>query len=227
MDYLIGPHTGRAMAPLATVDLVGWDVHRAIVDNVHANTGDEAHSAFELPAFMAELIEEGHLGNKTAEHGGFYKRVKEGPKRRTLVLNPDNGAYRPASEVPVEPIPFVERMRELNRVGCYSDAFAHFLAAEGDEARLARRIVLGYLSYALNRVGDAEVVREPRDVDRIMGFGFNWAPPSALVDIMGVRETIAGLEAAELPVPKVLADAQPGERMFREPHVDIGRFFCG
>ena len=34
MDTLVGPHTGRAMAPLATVDLVGWDVHRAIVDNV-------------------------------------------------------------------------------------------------------------------------------------------------------------------------------------------------
>ncbi len=43
IDYLIGPHTGRAMAPLATVDLVGWDVHKAIVDIVHANCEDEAH----------------------------------------------------------------------------------------------------------------------------------------------------------------------------------------
>ena len=45
IDYLIGPHTGRAMAPLATVDLVGWDVHKAIVDNVHANCKDEAHES--------------------------------------------------------------------------------------------------------------------------------------------------------------------------------------
>ena len=44
IDYLIGPHTGRAMAPLATVDLVGWDVHKAIVDNVYANCEDEAHA---------------------------------------------------------------------------------------------------------------------------------------------------------------------------------------
>ena len=49
VDYLIGPYTGRAMPPLATVDLVGWDVHKAIVDNVYANTNDEAHDAFELP----------------------------------------------------------------------------------------------------------------------------------------------------------------------------------
>ena len=37
IDYVVGPHTGRAMAPLATIDLVGWDVHKAIVDNVFAN----------------------------------------------------------------------------------------------------------------------------------------------------------------------------------------------
>ena len=34
IDALIGPHTGRAMAPLATIDFVGWDVHQAIVDNL-------------------------------------------------------------------------------------------------------------------------------------------------------------------------------------------------
>src|SRR5262249_50085258 len=32
MDQLVGAHTGRALAPLATIDLVGWDVHAAIVD---------------------------------------------------------------------------------------------------------------------------------------------------------------------------------------------------
>jgi 3-hydroxyacyl-CoA dehydrogenase len=55
MDALIGPHTGRAMAPLVTVDFVGWDVHKAIVDNLYANTSDEAHAAFALPAYMQKL----------------------------------------------------------------------------------------------------------------------------------------------------------------------------
>jgi len=70
VDYLIGPQTGRALPPLATIDLVGWDVHRAIVDNIHGNTSDEAHDAFVLPTFMADLIKQGHLGNKTAALGG-------------------------------------------------------------------------------------------------------------------------------------------------------------
>ena len=69
IDYLVGPHTGRAMAPLATVDLVGWDVHKAIVDNVHANCpSDEARERFRLPAYMdAKAIAEGRLGDKTPD----------------------------------------------------------------------------------------------------------------------------------------------------------------
>lgn len=227
IDYLIGPYTGRAMPPLATVDLVGWDVHKAIVDNVHANLKDEAHASFALPTYVAELIEEGHLGNKTPERGGFYRRSKEGGKNVNLVLDPKSGGYRSPTDVAVEPIAFVEKMRELHRVGRYTEALAVFLAANGAEADLARKVILGYVSYALNRVGDGEVVGEARDVDKIMGFGFNWAPPSVLVDVMGVKPAIKAIEKAGLQVPKVLAGAKPGERLFREPGVNVGRFFAG
>ena len=66
IDYVVGPHTGRAMAPLATIDLVGWHVHKAIVDNVYANTEDEAHAAFRMPSFMEERRQaQGRLGDKT------------------------------------------------------------------------------------------------------------------------------------------------------------------
>lgn len=225
-DYLIGPHTGRAMAPLATVDLVGWDVHQAIVDNVHEHTTDEAHDSFALPAYMRRLIADGHLGNKTPEMGGFYRRGKDGGKSASLVLDPATGAYRTLSETRVDPIPFVEKMRDLHRIGCYRDALAVFTSAEGQEADLARSVVFGYVSYSLNRVGPDEVVSAPRDMDRIMGFGFNWAPPSVLVDLIGVQETIRAMERCRLPVPAVLVAAAPGARLFREPNVNIGRFFA-
>ncbi|MGH7293106.1 MAG: 3-hydroxyacyl-CoA dehydrogenase family protein, partial [Myxococcota bacterium] len=150
IDYLVGPYTGRAMPPLATVDLVGWDVHRAIVDNVHANTKDEAHAAFQLPTYVAELIEEGHLGNKTPERGGFYRRTKEDGKTVNLVLDPKSGAYKSPSDVKVEPIAFVEKMRQLHHVARYTDAFKVFLDAKGSEADLARKVILGYVSYGLN-----------------------------------------------------------------------------
>lgn len=227
VDYLIGPYTGRAMPPLATIDLVGWDVHKAIVDNVHANTRDEAHAAFVLPTYMAELIDEGHLGNKTPERGGFYRRTKENGRSLDLVLSPGSGGYQNPADNPVKPLRFVEKMRELNRIGCYRDAFKVFLKAEGAEADLARKVIFGYVSYALHRVGDNEVVREPADMDKIMGFGFNWAPPTALVDLIGVKETVAAIEKCGLQVPEVLKNAKPGERLFRVPNVNVGRFFAG
>jgi 3-hydroxyacyl-CoA dehydrogenase len=229
IDYLIGPHTGRAMSPLATIDLVGWDVHKAIVDNVYAQTKDEAHQTFAMPAYMDGLLDHGHLGNKTPDHGGFYRRVKDGKQIVTLVLDPKTRGYKDPRDNGVAPVPFVEKMKQLHRVGLYRDAFEVFAEATGPEADLAKRVILGYISYGLNRVGEKEVVRSPRDVDRIMGFGFNWAPPTVLVDVIGVKTTIGLLEKYSLPVPHVLQQAakQPNERMFREPNVNIGRFFAG
>src|ERR1039458_1086040 len=84
IDYLIGPHTGRAMAPLATVDLVGWDVHKAIVNNVHDNCEDESHESFAMPAYMNAALHKGCLGDKTPERGGFYRRAG----KQVFVLDP-------------------------------------------------------------------------------------------------------------------------------------------
>jgi 3-hydroxyacyl-CoA dehydrogenase len=224
IDALVGPHTGRALTPLATVDLVGWDVHQAIVDNVYANTNDEAHERFALPDFMKRLIESGHLGNKTPEKGGFYRRVKENGKTETYVLDPSKGEYHRGSDTLKDLPDFVQTMKKLHHVGRYSEAMRVFLEAKGWEADLLRKVILGYVSYGLNRVG--EVVEKAADVDRIMGFGFNWAPPTVLVDFMGVKETIAAIEKAGLLVPPVLLAHGDGP-MFHDPHVDRGRFFIG
>ena len=205
IDALVGPHTGRAMAPLATIDFVGWDVHQAIVDNVFAHTRDEAHEAFRLPAFMKARIAEGCLGDKTPDKGGFFKK---GDKSK------------------VEQPEVARRMRALHHVGRYREAFDVFAEATGADAELMRQVILGYVSYGLSRVG--EVVETVADVDRIMGFGFNWAPPGALVDLIGARRTVALLEAARLQVPRALIGAaERNLRLYDAAHGDIGRFFHG
>ncbi len=225
LDMLIGPHTGRAMPPLATVDFVGWDVHKAIVENLFAHTEDEAHAAFAMPAYMEKLIAAGHLGNKTADKGGFFRRIKSADKKappEVLVLDPKSGEYKPYAKPAVPEI--VTTMRRLARVGKYGAVMQAFLEMPGKDADLMRRVILGYVSYGLGRVG--EVVKAPRDVDRIMGFGFNWAPPSVLVDVAGAGRVVKALEASRLAVPPVLlAHARSGRKMFTEPSVDVGRFF--
>ncbi|MBA3460142.1 MAG: 3-hydroxyacyl-CoA dehydrogenase family protein [Deltaproteobacteria bacterium] len=219
MDQLVGPHSGRAMPPLVTVDFVGWDVHKAIVDNLYANTKDEAHEAFKLPAYMQRGIDAGRLGNKTK--AGFFKKDES---KNVMVLDPTRDEYRLVAEV-AAPLPaFVEQMKAAIHVGRYERAMDAFCTAEGKEADLLRRVVLGYISYGLGRVG--EVVQHARDIDRIMGFGFNWAPPSVLADAIGTRRTITLLEQAKLAVPRVLVEAaEKNTHLFNEPEVDRGRFF--
>jgi 3-hydroxyacyl-CoA dehydrogenase len=222
IDALLGPHTGRAMAPLATIDFVGWDVHKAIVDNLHANTKDEAHAAFVLPGYMARLIDKGALGDKTPALGGFVKRTGKGKDQQLAVLDPKQGEHTAAAVIAIPELAL--RMKRLHHVGRYREAFDAFAEATGDDATLMRKVILGYLSYGLSRVG--EVVEKPADVDRIMGFGFNWAPPSVLVDVIGARRTVALLEAVKLPVPRVVvAAAERNQKLFDAAHVDIGRFF--
>jgi 3-hydroxyacyl-CoA dehydrogenase len=228
MDTLVGPYTGRAMAPLATVDLVGWDVHQAIVDNVAANTTDEAIASFKLPGYMGRLIHRGHLGDKTPELGGFYRRVTLDGKARSEVLDPASGTYIGA-EASI-PIAFVDEIRALNRSGRYQQGIDVFMAAEGAEADIARKVILGYVSYAFNRVGPNEVVQDYAAVDRIMTAGFNWAPPSGLVDFIGVQRTVAMLKRYDLPNAPILDAAARGELptpLFNLPFVTPGRYFAG
>jgi 3-hydroxyacyl-CoA dehydrogenase len=220
IDYLIGPHTGRAMAPLATVDLVGWDVHKAIVDNVHANCKDEAHESFAMPAYMNAALAKGCLGDKTPERGGFYRRAG----KEVFVLDPKTGGHE-KFEKP-KPIEFVDKMKQLHRVGRYGDALKVLADAKGADADLCRRVVLGYVSYALNRVG--EVAASAADVDTIMSYGFNWAPPTAIVDLLGAKNTVAMLQKLKLTVPKTVEQAASRDaKMFSGGVLEYGRTFVG
>ena len=220
IDYLIGPHTGRAMAPLATVDLVGWDVHKAIVDNVQANCQDEAHESFAMPAYMSAALANGCMGDKTPERGGFYRRAG----KEVFVLDPKTGEHRKFDRP--APIEFVEKMKQLHHVGRYSDALKILADARGVDADLCRRVVLGYVSYALNRVG--EVAASASDVDRIMSYGFNWAPPTAIVDLIGAKNTVAMLQKLKLKVPEVVEQAASRDaKMFQGGVLEYGRTFVG
>jgi 3-hydroxyacyl-CoA dehydrogenase len=220
IDYLIGPHTGRAMAPLATIDLVGWDVHKAIVDNVYANCEDEARECFKMPTYMEKGLAAGCLGDKSPERGGFYK--KDG--KEVFALDPKTGKHEPLKQP--APIEFVEKMKSLNRVGKYTEAMRVLAEAKGADADLCRKVVLGYISYGLNRVG--EVAESPADVDTIMSYGFNWAPPCTLVDLIGAKKTIDLLKELKLSVPKSIEQAAShGGKLFSGGLLEYGRTLVG
>ncbi|MGH7272741.1 MAG: 3-hydroxyacyl-CoA dehydrogenase family protein, partial [Polyangiaceae bacterium] len=220
IDRLVGPYTGRAMAPLATIDMVGWDIHRAIVDNIYEKTHDEAHETLKLPGTLASLIAKGTLGKKSG--GGFFKTEN----KTKLVLDPKTSTYRPISEVKLPDLGFISQVAALHRDGHYKAAMKALAEAPGEWAALARKVVAGYVSYAFHRVG--EVTETIAGIDDIMGFGFNWAPPSVLVDTLGAREIVSMIEKAKLPVPPLLEAAAKNsapKRLYTNPHGNVGRFF--
>ena len=131
---LIGPYTGRAMPPLATVDLVGWDIHKAIVDNVHANTHDEAHATLALPELHGEADRAGPPRQQDAARGFFRRDGKTSARarsedRRLPRRSPSSSCRSSTSST---------RVAALHRVGRYREAMQVFLRGRGTEADLAR-----------------------------------------------------------------------------------------
>jgi hypothetical protein len=61
-----------------------------------------------------------------------------------------------------------------------------------------------------------------------MSYGFNWAPPSVLVDLIGARATVELLKRYELKVPPIVASAAAEDKKLYAGGVsDFGRTFVG
>jgi 3-hydroxyacyl-CoA dehydrogenase len=223
LETVLGTHTGRSMGPFATIDFVGLDVHEAIADNLFQCTKDDANACFAVPSWLRKLTQQGRLGRKTPDAGGVYRVEGTGGDRQVFVYDIGRARYVPlAPDLHVPDV--VAGVRRLQRIGRYSSAAKLLSTANGRDAELMRAMILGYISYALGLVG--EVVESARDVDRIMGFGFNWAPPGLWVDYLKPSNTIRLLEQARLSVPRVVVDAaRRNARLFDDPRVDGGRFF--
>lgn len=214
MDYLIGPYIGRLLPPLATLDLVGLDIHKAIMQSLHDNTDDEMHDFLVLPDYINAMIKKGLLGNKTK--AGFYKKL-EG---KTLFFDPDSGDYIPA----VAPhIGFVEHAKQLIHLGMYRQAFDVIKNTHGKEADTVMDILCTYISYAYSRIG--EVTDEKygiTGIDKVMSTGFHWASPSLVLNLLGGKKEVSNLLAQKgLNVPSALEDTKDRQLQI----IQSGKFF--
>jgi 3-hydroxyacyl-CoA dehydrogenase len=200
MDYLIGPYTGRLMPPLATLDLVGLDIHKAIIDSLDANTNDSMHDWLATPDYINTMIQKKLLGNKTKS--GFYKKLESG---KYVFLDPASCDYTPA----IEPhVGFVEKAKHFTRMGMYREAFEAILAAHGTEADIVKDILCAYVAYSYSLVGEVtELKMGIEGIDRVMSYGFNWVAPSVIVEVLGGKD-VAGRLLAErgFAIPDVLQE---------------------
>jgi len=217
MDYLIGPYTGRVMPPLATLDLIGLDIHAAIIHSLQQNVSDAMHDKIILPDYVERMIQAGHLGRKARDKGGFYKRLESG---KNVYVEPSTLNYINAFEPHVQ---FVEQAKDLIHIGKYRQAFDVILTAEGAEADIVREILATYIAYSYMLIGQvADEEYGIGGIDRVMTTGYNWAGPSMLVKMLGGKErTIELLQSQNLPVPDALrTDAVCEQTVF-----NVGKYF--
>lgn len=179
IDAILGPFTGRNMAPLVTSNFVGLDVHKAIVDNLYENTDDFAHETFVLPAFAQKLIADGNLGRKS--DGGLYKTVlHDSGAKIHQVYDVEAGIYR---NVMKYTFPFVEQMLEYLEEGDYTAAFQVLETNRSTEAEMCLYFLIKYVLYSLRAT---ELVGyDIHSADDVMASGFNWCPPLAMIQALG------------------------------------------
>jgi len=217
MDYLIGPYTGRLMAPLATIDLVGLDIHKAIIQNLKNYTQDAMYDKLVVPAYIEKMLAAGRLGNKTRNNGGFYKKLESG---QFLYYDSASGDYIQGYGPHIQ---FVERARNLIHLGRYNEAFQEILNAAGTEAEIVREILATYIAYSYMLIG--EVTDEKygiEGIDRVMAAGFHWACPSLLVNMLGGNERAAELiQSAGLAVPRALRT----DTTWKKYYFNAGKYF--
>ncbi|MDL2294385.1 3-hydroxyacyl-CoA dehydrogenase family protein, partial [Ruminococcaceae bacterium OttesenSCG-928-D13] len=206
IDAIIGPFTGRNMAPIATADFVGLDVHKAIVDNLYDKTNDYAHETFKLPGYVQKLIDAGDLGKKAGK--GLYQTVvdAEGNKSRN-VYDIVSGSLQPAAKYD---LPFAKKMVEALGEGDVDAAMAALKADTTEEGKLCLTFLLKYILYSV--VTALEVAETVNDADTAMATGFGWAPP------LGVMEALGGAAEVRSLMEKNLDAATLGK-------LDLGAIF--
>ena len=216
IDALLGPFTGRTMAPLITSDFVGLDVHKAIVDNIYENTDDYAHETFILPEFVSKLVAENKLGRKSG--CGLYQTVKyENGFRRQMVYDINTGFYRDTFPYV---FPFVDQMKKSIAEGNYTEALKHLVENHSLEAEICLTFLLKYIVYSI--YASKEVGYTVEAADDVMAAGFNWCPPLALYQALCAAGDVRELLKQRIPelcsridVEQLLLDVKPSKYDYR------------
>ena len=193
MDAVLGPFTGRTMAPLVTSDFVGLDVHRAIVDNIYNNTNDYTRASFVFPEFAKKLIAEGKLGRKSSMGLYQFTKLDNGEKHRA-VYDINSESYR---DVIPYAFPFADKMKKHIREGDYRKALEQLVGNESQEAVICLSFLLKYIVYALyaaENIGDTI-----HAADDVMATGFNWCPPLAMYGAFSEVTDVSALIKERLP----------------------------
>jgi 3-hydroxyacyl-CoA dehydrogenase len=187
VDAIAGPLIGRPKtAAFRLQDLVGFDVASSVATNLYGLIPDdesrEVLRSERVEALRKSQMERGRLGDKTGQ--GFYRK----DKKTILTLDLDTGEYRDRIE------PDIPSLAEASKIKSLPKRLEFVLQQDDKAGKLARHIVYGSLGYASRRV--PEISDDLVSIDRAVRWGFSHdLGPFELWDALGVKETVAAMEA--------------------------------
>jgi 3-hydroxyacyl-CoA dehydrogenase len=197
MDALTGPALGLPKsATFRTLDIVGLDVLVHVVRNLAESLpDDERREVFQLPDFVARMMERKLLGDKTGQ--GFYKKLKGGEAKEILTLDLQTLEYRPRQTAK---FPSLEMARNIEDT---RQRVAQLFQAPDRAGSFYRRLLGDTFHYAASRI--PEIADDIVRVDHAMQWGFNWeCGVFELFDAVGAERVAGEWEKEQRALPPLV-----------------------
>ena len=214
IDAITGPALGRpGSATFRTMDIAGIDVLAHVLRNLNERLPNERdRAAFAVHPIVERLIARGALGEKTGK--GFYERRRSAAGETEIwTLDPATLEYRPKQSARIASIEAGKNIDDL------AERVRSLFHAKDKAGEFLRATLAPTLVYTARVTPD--IAHSIDDVDRVMRWGFGWdLGPFELIDIIGVKEVLAAVEATGAmqggvpPLMKSLLEA--GVPRFRE-----------
>ena len=182
VDKLTGPILGRPKsATFRTCDVVGLDTLVHVANGLKANCpNDEERSLFELPDYIAKMVENGWLGSKSGQ--GFYKKSKdEKGNKQILSLDLKTMEYKVPEKVKFPTLDMAKPIEDLKQ------RTIMLLMGMDKAGQFYRQIFGGLFAYVSNRI--PEISDDFYKIDDALKAGFGWElGPFETWDILGLDQ---------------------------------------
>jgi 3-hydroxyacyl-CoA dehydrogenase len=200
VDKLTGPVLGRPKsATFRTCDVVGLDTLVHVANGLKENCpNDEEKALFDLPDYIAKMVENNWLGSKTGQ--GFYKKSKDADgKRQILSLDLETMEYREKARASFPTLEMAKPIDDLKQR-------TKMLVQGQDKAgEFYRQMFGGLFAYVTNRI--PEISEDLYKIDDAIKAGFGWKlGPFETWDILGFEEGIELIEKSGKKVGPIVEE---------------------
>lgn len=220
VDKLTGPVLGRPKsATFRTCDVVGLDTLVHVANGLKDNCPDDEEKAlFELPDYIAKMVDNNWLGSKTGQ--GFYKKSKDADgNRKILSLDLETLEYREKARVSFPTLDMAKPIDDLKQR-------TKMLVQGKDKAgKFYRQMFGGLFAYVTNRI--PEISEDLYKIDDAIKAGFGWElGPFETWDILGFEKGIELIEAAGKKAGPIVSEMkESGKTTFYHTEKGNKQFF--